>query len=812
MFYLSPGQYSLLRIAAVIAVITLINFKVNAQTSIRGTIIDKNQQILANASVALLMAKDSSLVKGTLTGSDGKFTFDKIQPGNYLLLGSFSGYQNTYTSIAVIEKSETIEIPFIPLAAEEKLLTDVTVIARKPLFEQKIDRMVINVASSITYSGTSALEVLERSPGVIVDRQNNAIAINGKNGVVVMINGRISRMPMSALVQLLSDMNSDNIEKIELITTPPANFDAEGNAGFINIVLKSNNLFGTNGSFSLTGGYSIFELWNGSINFNHRKDRVNIYGDYTYSREDMLQHLNFYHSTTNQGHLNENYSTSRRRPVERAHTLRAGIDYELNKKTIIGGLFSLYDRKWDMDAWNRGLSFTDKKLDTIVNLFNHELHTLSNYAGNLNLQHQYKEGQKLSLNFDYVYYKDWNPVIYLNEYKKPDGNFIKNEQVKSKKLTPIEFLVGSADFTKKLGKKTDMEAGIKGTLSRFTNDVQIDRLEQSGWVKDPVLSNNYDLKEDVTAAYFSLNVMASEKTSLKFGLRYEYTNSNLGSAVQKDIVDRHYGNFFPSLFLNQKINDDNSTTLSYIRRIIRPTFNDMAPFVIFVDPTYFSGNPGLQPTLSDVVSATYSYKKNILSVSYTYESSPITNFSPKLDSITNKLTLAAENQDNNKIFSVSLSLPFEITKWWSMQNNFQGMIQQLNGLYAGEKFRLMNKNFSINTTNTIRFPKEFTFSLSGFYYSSALFGIYTIKPFGSLDMGIQKKWERSSLRMNGGNLLNTMKFRPSIYLPEQNLVTDVYLQMMYPSFRITYTMNFGNSKLRQNRARATAEEEKKRVQ
>jgi hypothetical protein len=689
-------------------------------------------------------------------------------------------------------------------------------VAKKPLFEQKTDRMVINVANNIVAAGTTALDVLERSPGILVDRQNNGISINGKDGVVVMINNKINRMPLSALIQMLATMSSDNIERIELITTPPANFDAEGNAGYINIILKQNSLYGTNGSFSVTGGYNKGEVAQGTFNFNHRRNRVNLYGDYSYALQHTDQIFEFYHTVTNAGKQLEDHSYVKRRPLEQMHNAHLGLDVDLNKKTTIGGLVSLYERRFDMTSLNRGSVFIDHQLDTLVFLDTHEEHPQSSIEGNINLQQNYKEGQKLTVNFNYVYYLDQDPVTYHNSYFDAQNVFLYEQQVRSNKNTPVHFWVGTIDYTQKLGKKAELEAGIKGTLSRFNNAVRVERLEQNTWMADPNLTATYDLKENIPAAYTTVNVHFTEKTHMKVGLRYEYTNSNLGSETQKDIIDRHYGKLFPSFFFSRTINENNSTNFSYSRRITRPTFWNLAPFVIFMDPnTYFSGNPGLQPAITDAVNASYSYKKKIVSLSYSYESSPITNFSPKVDPKTNQQTLAAENQKNRKTFSVNFSLPFEVAKWWNMQNNITAITQQLNGLYLGDPILIRQKTLTLNSTQTFKLPKEFTFSLSGFYRSPGLFGIYKVNAFGSLDAGVQKKLEKikSTLRFNVSNILNTLKFKSSVDQPEKNLVVRGRLQFTNQYFRVTFTHNFGNDKLKGKRDRSTGiEEEKSRVQ
>jgi outer membrane receptor protein involved in Fe transport len=791
-----------------------LSFAAIAQSKVSGSVVDINGGSLVNANVLLLNSKDSSLVKGVMTTKDGGFSFEKVGEGSYLVTSTYIGYRQVYSSPFRIGEKDNLDLATLRLTDKDVTLDKVTVTTRKPLFEQTIDRMVINVANNITTAGSTALDVLERSPGVMVDRQNNSLAINGKDGVVVMINGKINHMPIQGLVRMLAGMPSDNIEKIELITTPPANLDAEGNAGYINIVLKSNLQYGTNGSYTLTMGLFTHghEIVEGSVNFNHRKGKFNLYGDYTLSHTRRTQTMSFYHAVTDQGKLMENYSASNRDAIETIHDVKLGVDYNIKKNMIIGALVNVYNRNWVMDATNTSSVFGNQHLDTSVNILVKEDHPTSSYDVNLNLQRNFKNNKRLSVNLDYMHYKDLNPVSYINSYFMGDGTFLYDEQLKSEKNTPINVWVGTIDYSNKLTKKVNMEAGLKATISHFTNNVQIDRLQQSGWKTDDLLSSSFNLNENISAAYSLINWTASNKIAIKLGLRYEYTNSNLGSLTMKNIIDKHYGKLFPSFFLSHTINEQNSANFSYSRRITRPTFWNLAPFVIFMDPnTYFSGNPGLQPSITDNVNVSYTYRKKIVTVNYSYEADPITNFSPTIDPKTNKETLAAANQKNRKTIGISFSIPITITKWWSAQTNLNGIFQQMNGLYNGEPIVLESKNFVVNVSQNFKLPKEFSLSLSGFYRSASLWGIYRFHKMGSLDLGIQKKLrdKKSTLRFNYGNMLNTVVIRPEINLPEKNLVSRARLIFTPPNFRLTFSHNFGNDKVKEKRSRSAGTEEEK---
>src|SRR5215471_17335774 len=283
-----------------------------SQSKIEGLVTGANSQPLAGATVLLLKSSDSALIKGLVTSTIGHYLFEKIPAGSYFISVSNTGYEVGFSQVITVSENENKQITTITLTEKNSSLKEVTVVTRKPLYEMKIDRMVINVANNITAAGTTALDVLERSPGIIVDRNNNAISINGKDGVVVMINGQKNYMPLSAVVQMLAGMPSDNIERLEIITTPPANFDAEGNAGYINIVLKKNSQIGTNGTLTLDVGYSKGLLTTATGNFNHREKRWNLYGNYSFDREVKDQILRAYHGSMHGGNFYENYSNSYR--------------------------------------------------------------------------------------------------------------------------------------------------------------------------------------------------------------------------------------------------------------------------------------------------------------------------------------------------------------------------------------------------------------------------------------------------------------------------------------------------------------------
>lgn len=784
-----------------------------AQTRIQGLVTDVNGKPFHSANVILIQARDSQMVKGTITTSSGTFQFDNVKPGNYRITANFIGYKQFYTDLLNISGPDATTIAPIKLEELGVALNEVVISAKKPLYELKSDRMVINVQSSIVAVGGTALDVLERSPGVIVNKQNNTISMNGKDGVVVMINGKLTNMPLSTVVQLLEGMNAGNIEKIELITTPPAKYDAEGNAGYINIVMVNNPAQGTNGSYSLSMGYGKGETSLASLNFNHRKAKVNFYGDYSFNRTSQLQSFNSYRQVRNNGVSVENSSVSERDPVVNMHNGRLGVDYEASKKTVLGGLFTLNDRKWTMDAVNDVRILNNSQLDTSLNIVNDELNRWRNYSMNLNAQHTFKDTAVISVNLDYLHYDQNNPSNYLNSYYTGSGGFLFDNETKSGKKTPISMWVSNADYSKKIGGKVDLELGVKAGIYRFTNDVRVERFLSDSWIGDPTLTAKYNLREQIAAAYASLNLPVTSKMNMKFGMRYEHTSSNLGSVEKQNIVDRKYGKLFPTFYISQKISDKQSLNLSYSKRITRPTFNDMAPFVIFIDPnTFFSGNAALQPSISNSISSSYNYKSYIFSIGYSQDKLAIAQFQSRIDSTINREILTSENLKNVKSVSATLALPVELTNWWNIQNTVIARWQQVNATFNNQPVRIEKQNLQAVSTHNFKLPKDFSVELTGFYLTSDLFGKAILKPFGTVNLGVQKKinGEKNVFSFNISDLLNTGEFKVYSILPEQNINTSFKGRFDQRTFKISYSRQFGNTKLTGARDRKTGSEEERR--
>lgn len=436
--------------------------------------------------------------------------------------------------------------------------------------------------------------------------------------------------------------------------------------------------------------------------------------------------------------------------------------------------------------------------------------------GNFNLQHFFKEDENLEFNVDYLHYDDNNPSAYFIQYNDKLNNPTSIENIDVTKKTPINTLVGKLDYSLNFGKDKKLEAGLKSSSTNFENNVSVANELAGNWTFNPDLTNKYTLSENISAAYSSLNYKFNEKTSLIAGLRYEYTNTLLSTVIQHGIIDRHYGKLFPTLFLSRELNKDNKIQFSYSRRITRPSFNELAPFIVFQSPdTYIAGNEKLQPSITDIYKSDYKYKSVLFSFTYSNENNAIRRFQPTQDPVKNILYLTSRNLDQVTTASIMLSFPVNLSKWWNMQNNLNGINQNVRTNYDGTKLDINLKNFSFNTINNIKILEGFTGEISGMYESPSLFGIYKSKAVSTVDIGIQKKSksEKDIFSLNISDIFRTGIYNFSANVPALNIHNSGRLNFEPRVLRFTYSHNFGSKKVKSERQRETgSEEELKRVQ
>ncbi len=786
-----------------------------AQYSITGRIADESDSGVPFANVLLLNLPDSTLVRGLVTDLEGKFSFSNVSRGDYFIQSYMVGFEKSYSSKILTREDRDLSIQDIILIEDTQELEEVVVKADKLLYEQTLDRMVINVQSSPLMAGNSVLEILERSPGVIVNRQNSTVMMNGKSGVMVMINGKLTRMDITALFGMLDGMPASNIDKIELITTPPANFDAEGDAGFINIVLKRNDYEGMNGGISAMVGTGRRALYLAGGNFNYRQNKINVFADLNFNHNGNNQFID-----TNNEIINDDYVFSSTSRADRfggynITTGRIGVDYYVSSKTVIGFLGTLFIRNWVQDTYYQSYYSIEPGIDTLVTGIRTNENPRQQYMMNINFQHQFNDHQQLNVDFDYFIYSSNQFQTYANQYFLEDGQNVYNEDIDIDKITPLSIYVGKIDYRVQLSDQFTFETGAKATLSQLDNDVETKRLEGDSWQTDPQFSEYLTMDEDILAAYGSLSGNINQKLQIKLGLRYEHTVTDLKEQGGTPVVYRNYGNLFPTAFISRKTGEHSSLNLSYSYRITRPSFSELAPFVLFIEPrTYVTGNTSLLPTLTHAIKSTFSFKSVNLSFEYDRISNSIFRFQPSRIPETNTTVLSSLNIDRANMFNFSLSFPITVTSWWEMSNNLTGILNQVTDNYFEEQMNIRQTWFTVNSTHRFILTNNLSMEISGIYYSGGLSGISINEPYGMVSFGLRKEFGKNggALNLNISDIFRTMLISPSANIPQFNLTNSWTYDFDTRQLKLTYTKNFGNNKLKSRSKRSTgSEEDLKRV-
>jgi hypothetical protein len=760
----------------------------------------------------LLRNNDSSLLKGTITDSTGNFQFEEILAGSFILLAQSTEYKAVYTKIENIAETKIFVLPDIVLDPQVNRLGEVVVSGKKRLFEFKMDRTVFNVQNSPAAAGLNALDLLARSPNIRVDQVNNEILMNGKKGLVVMMNGKTMRMEQSALLQYLNGLPAANIKKIEFIHTPPASMDAAGGAGVINIETIKNDDEGLNGNWSLNTGFSTRPKWGGSVNLNLHKGKINLYADFSlntgYVREDVRNT-----TETKTGNLIEHSDLFSKRPAFRSLANgRIGLDYQPTKRTIIGLLISGYTSQWNLNASTETTTMNDTGYYRLSQLRSVENNNWKHLTGSLHLQHNFSEKTGVTIEADYLHFSNDDPTDYTDNNYDNHGVWIGNSAYSSFKKTWINFIVGSFDYSSNISRKLKIRAGLRSTISDFTNDIGVNRLVNGSWQSDKIFTESLILKENILAGYFSADYQPTIKSYLKLGLRYEKSQSDMTGIGGKKILGLDYGRLFPVISFSHHFNETTQLQFSYNERITRPPFNNIAPAFFFFGPNnILGGNPLIQPTISRQLTSSLRLKSLLFTLQLSSEENPIV-FQPGFDPVNNFVLLRPENMKSLSTAMVSINYS-TVIKWWSGQFNIAFYAQRMKPVINGITATRESFYMEANTTQSFKLPAEFTIELTNQTITAHNSGPGKI-PFNStFNLGVQKSLgKKNKLIFNCADILNTGSFyKYTQSLPDLNYY--FYYNFEGPVFKLTLTHQFGSGKLKKAASpKVISEEEMKRVQ
>ncbi|MGN6566689.1 MAG: outer membrane beta-barrel protein [Flavipsychrobacter sp.] len=783
-------------------------------TNVTGHVTDINGKPISFANAILLKADSTTLVKASYTDDNGNFDIEAVSAGQYVLKVTLVGF-NTYTLGNLSLSDNNVKLPDIVLEPKSGMLEEVAVRTQKPFIEVKADKIVVNVENSIVSAGASALEVLSRSPGVTVD-QNDNISLKGKQGVNIMINGKIQPINMNDLATILKNTPANAIEKIEIISNPSSKYDAQGTAGIINIIMKKDQRLGMNGSVNGSYGQGVYPKANGGINLNYRNKKINIYGSYNYAYREGFNRLTLIRHFYNNGLYDGAYQQDHflKFPAQ-SHRASAGLDYSLNAKTTVGlsvsGGATDYSTSGGMRS--QALDAIDiEKVDSFFTTNNSAHNKWNDYAVNANLKHTFDgTGKELTIDADYARYWNKNIQTLTTSYFTPDGLVAHNPYILYGDISGLTQIRSfKADYSEPI-KNARIEAGIKTSFVTADNQPMFYDESNGGQVYDAGKSDHYLYNENINAAY----VNGSEnigKWSMQLGLRMEQSNIKGDEKITNQKSDTSYLQLFPSIFVQRHVNKDNDLSLSISRRVERPNYQQLNPYKFYSDPTtYKEGYPYLRPAFTYAAELSHTYRQRfITTLSYSVTHDVITEvLLPGPD----RVTIQTErNIATMKYFGLSCSYTFQFAKWWSNITNANAYYSYYEGDLANTTLSSGKPTFDINTVNNFLLPKEWSAELSFFYQAPQLYGYMHLAEMWMLNVGVQKNIlnKRAIIRLNATDILWHGNPEGASYYSNYDEAFAVKRDSR--QVNISFTYRFGKNTVAPVRRRAGgAEEEMKRA-
>ncbi|ADY53216.1 TonB-dependent receptor [Pseudopedobacter saltans DSM 12145] len=795
-------------------VLTAVSHCIFAQsTLVSGKIQDEKGTLLDFATISVISTQDSSTVKGTLANEHGVYSISNIPFGRYILKASLFGYKNHVSKEFVLNSDQqTAKIDLTLQPDGKKInLNEIVVVAKKPFVERKADKLVVNVESSSLSTGSTALEVLQRSPGVSLD-QNDNISLQGKSGVLVMLDGKQTYMSNSDLATLLKSMQSSEIQTIEIITNPSAKYEAEGNAGIINIVTKKGKMYGTNGSVNSSISLAKITRANTGLNLNHRTERLNLFGNFNYSRNANLNRLDIDRVASRPG---ENVYFSQQSGNEshgNYYSFKIGSDFFINKNQTLGFFINNYNNDDKEDSHSQtaiGKSFT--QADSLLKAYSLSENRNRNTAYNLNYKIKIdSSGQELSTDFDYSNYHKKENAQYDNSYYDLSGNLLNTPFLfNNNSPSDIDITSIKIDYVKPFKNGYKLEMGYKSSWVKSDNNFKYLTKQNDEWVNGPGRSNHFIYDENVNALYFSLHKTFKD-FSFNAGLRAEQSNTKGHLLENNNVVKRDYLDFFPTFFVTKPITKSYELSFSYSRRIDRPRYTSLNPFIYYLDEyTYNKGNPFLNPQYTDKFELNHTLKgKYIVSMGYSLVHDLIDNAVILPDTTNNALYQTAKNLDTQNQYYINIYAPFQLFPWWNMTNNVNAFhFDYKSADLNGQNFRSGNFAVQYNMQHAFTISKSMSAELGGYYVSALEYGTLKIRPQYSLNAGLSKNFLKNKLntKVAVSDIFNTFEQRISSLISglDYNLTQKHATRL----FRFSVSYKFGKNDIKPARRRTSGSEE-----
>ena len=803
----------------IISIITIfISSNLFAQQSVITGSVNAEGEV-SGAIVTLLKSTDSSVVKTTLCEANGNYTLSNLKAGSYLLSISHVGYIQFFTKTFSLEVGQQLQFEKISLLANSKELKEITVTAKKQFIERKIDRLVLNPDAIIGNAGGNALEVLEKAPGIQVDVNGN-ISFKGKQGVMVFVDDKPTYMAALDLANYLRSLPAGSIDIVELMSNPPAKYDAAGNSGIINIRLKKNTLKGFNGSLSVSYGQGRYHRTNNSFNINYRLNKINYYANLSWNQNHSYQDLTINRKYFTPSGLYKSAFTQNsyiKREIEGLN-LKLGADYYISNKSTAGLVISGFENRTYSPVQNRSTIINgSNQVDSTVLATNPGDRKWKN--GSINLNYTYKinkKGSEVSANADYLNYQA-DITQQLESFNFNPANTVSSKSTLQSFL-PADLNIQSfkTDYLSPLKENAKLEAGVKFSRVKTNNTASVFDIINAISIPNYEFSNKFLYDENINAAYLNY-AKEGKKLSIQTGLRIENTNirgQQLGNPVIKDSsFVRNYSNLFPTVFLQYKFDSlqKNQMTFSMGRRINRPNYQDLNPFSYPLDRfTYYGGNPFLQPTLAYYAELSHTFDNKITtSIDY---------------SLTDNVIMETNEQRGNIYYSrpgnfakevsygLNINANLQPAKWLTLMLYTELRKVAYRSVIYGQNLDEERFYWYVGPTSQFTITKNLSAELAYTYQSSVLVAQFLTIPVWQMRAGLSQKIMKGkgSLRLNVNDMFFTNKPGGDI----RNIANATANWRSILDSRVTniaFSYRFAKGKTLAARKSGASDEEKSRV-
>ncbi len=752
---------------------------------IKGRVVDMEHKGIPFATAILKKRGDRQILNAVQADNSGQFLLKATDKGDYLVSLSSVGMDSSTVSVS-LSGMRVIQLPEITLNKKVTHLGEVTVTANKPMLERKIDRMVFNLPNSIAAKGLDLSQALALTPMLRVT--DNGVSVVGKSGVSVMINDRILNISGADLINYLRSLRSDDVEKIEVITTPPAKYEAQGNSGLINIVLKKNQSLGWSGNASSSYQQATYGGYGNDLNINYQSKKLST--SLKLRRYDRTTHPT---EEINVIGRNSILSSDSRKDMVHGYGGNLSTNYHVNEKADIGLIYDLGQLHYDMDINNRTVYRTDQITDSVLNTFSQQRNTTLTHTLNVYYDQKLdKSGKKISTGINYFSTAPKNEV----DFRTTSERTAMTDLVRN--FSDLNYKIWSAQTDLTLPYRwANVETGTKFTNFDNNSDIGYYNLINGNYALDPAKSNLFNYDEKNIAGYISLQKDLGKKWSTKAGLRYEYSMTNGYSPGTGETSRNRYGKSFPSVYLTYKPNTDHTFSLNYSKRINRPSFRALNPFRWYSNPyTYSTGNPFLQPSFNDNFELAYLFK-GIFSITL-YEQK-LSNGFGRIVEVDNALkTVNYKNYLSQYNTGVEASLSFKPFPWW--ENREFLSYSMVHGRSALAEVLLQDgSSVYYSTYNTFVLSKKVNVFLNFFQTLPSTQGNVYSKSIYDLSAGIKLGLMNNKMQLNASvdDILKSYVSRGDLYFKDLTQTYNNYYDQRRSTISLIYT--FGRSKVTGNK-------------